>query len=505
MQKNEIPVNNIIGDLMNISDFENRKLTDNIDENIRMIKHILSKDKILRYRRFLIKGKIKCAIFFLDGMVNNTILNQTVIEPLISYQNELEGEITKCILNNILFAAESSEQIYISEMLRGLLYGDTLLIIDGTQTAITVNTKGWRTRGINEPPDERVLIGPREGFDESVMLNMAMIRRKLPTPDLCVETMNIGRSTDTRIFITYLDSLVNRKALNILKEKIKKIDIDSVLDVNYINELITDNKFSLFKTAGSTERPDVVAARLLEGRVAVLVDGTPVVLTLPYLFSENFQSDDDYYQNFMFATAGRIIRYISFFLSISVPAIFLALITHHKQLVPTSFYLTVASSRSDIPFSPLIECLLLIFIFEILREAGLRVPQNMGQALSIVGGLVIGQSAVEAGIVSAPMLIAVAFSGIAGLMVTRLRTSVLFLRIALAFISSFFGLFGYFIAIFLVLYNIFNLSSFGTDSTSSFLNINSQSLKDTLIRVSWRDMITRPQSLSRNKTRQVKK
>ncbi len=481
-----------------------KRLSENILKNTALIKSILKNDAILRVRQFYIKNT-QCTLFFLDGMVNNVILNENVLEPLLCFDREIDTDIVSCILNRILFAAESSKQEYIGEMLRALLYGDTLLLIDGSSTAITINTKGWRTRGITESSDERVLSGPREAFDESVMLNMAMIRRKLPTPDLCVENLNIGRRSDTRIFITYLDSLVNRKALNILRERIKKIDIDSILDSNYINELTNRNKFSLFKTAGSTEKPDIVASRLLEGRIAVLVDGSPVVLTLPYLFSENFQSDDDYYLNYIFAFSGRMLRYVCFFLSISVPSLFLALITHHKQLVPTSFYLTIATSMEKVPFPPLFECLLLIFIFEILREAGLRVPQGMGNALSIVGGLVIGQSAVEAGIVSAPLLIAVALSGICGLMVMRLKSAVLYLRIFLALLGSMFGLFGYFVGVFFILCHIFSLNSFGINATSSLEDICFQSLKDTIIRAPWYKMNTRPISLSKNRIRQEEK
>ena len=193
------------------------------------------------------------------------------------------------------------------------------------------------------------------------------------------------------------------------------------MDTNYIAEQIRDNPYSLFKTTGSTERPDIAAAALLEGRIALIVDGTPVVMTLPYLFSQNFQSDEDYYLNFFVSAVGRLLRYICFFLAISVPAIFISLITFHKQLLPTSFAVSIAQLRGGVPFSSVSECLILIFVFEILRETGIRMPQSVGHALSIVGGLVIGQSAVEAKIVSAPILIAVALSAICGLMVTRLK------------------------------------------------------------------------------------
>ncbi|MBE6729972.1 MAG: spore germination protein [Ruminococcaceae bacterium] len=487
---------------MNLDSFKNERLSNNLKTNLNYIKNVFKKDDILRIREFYINSKIKCALFFFDGMVNSGILNESVLEPLLEYKGEITTPIEDLILDKIIFAAESSKTQKVDEMLRSIQYGDTLLIADGSAYGITINTKGWRTRGISEPVDEKVLQGPREGFDEAVMLNMAMIRRKLPTPDLCVETFFIGRSTDTRVFVTYLDSIVNKKALNILKERLAKIKIDGILDTNYIAELINPDKVKLFKTIGSTERPDIVAARLLEGRIALLVDGSPVVLTLPYLFTENFQSDDDYYLNHRVAVIGRILRYFCFFLSISVPSVFLALITHHKHLLPTPFFITTAASRDGVPFTAITECLVLIFIFEILRETGLRTPQGMGHALSIVGGLVVGQAAVSANIVSAPMLIIVALSGVSGLMVARLKGAVFYSRIGLVLLGNYFGLFGYFTGIFTIFILAFSLESFSVDSTSDLLTADFQSIKDTFIRTSWKNMITRPIGISENKVRQ---
>lgn len=487
---------------MNINSFKNERLCDNFEDNLNYFKSIFKNDDILRVRVFYLNSKIKCALFFFDGMVNNGILNESVLEPLLEYNDDITFPVEELILNKIIFAAESSKTQKIDEMLRSLQYGDTLLIIDGSSYGITVNTKGWRTRGINEPTNENVLQGPREGFDEAVMLNMAMIRRKLPTPDLCVESIFIGRLTDTRVFITYLASTVNRKVLNIIKERLLKIDIDGVLDANYICELINDDKLSIFKTIGTTERPDIVAAKLLEGRIAILVDGTPVVITVPYLFSENFQSDDDYYLNYTVAAIGRALRYFCFFLSISVPSIFLALITHHKHLLPTPFFLTIIDSRKHVPFTALIECLILVFIFEILRETGLRAPQSMGTALSIVGGLVVGQAAVSANIISAPLLIIIALSGISGLMVQKLKGAVFYSRLVLIFMGNFFGLYGYLFGIFCLLIVIFSTSSFTVDTTSDISFPFFQNIKDSIIRLPFFYMLRRPFVLSKNKVRQ---
>ena len=273
---------------------------------------------------------------------------------------------------------------------------------------------------------------------------------------------------------------------------IQSLDIDGILDSNYITEQIRDHPCSIFKTTGATERPDVVAARLLEGRIAIVVDGTPVVVTVPYLFSENFQSDEDYYLNYIISSVGRVLRYLCFFMSISIPAIFIAAATFHKELLPTSLALSVTQLRGGVPFPPFAECLLLIFIFEILKETGVRMPQSLGHALSIVGGLVVGQAAVEARIISAPMLIVVALSGISGLMVPRLKGAVFYLRLIFVILSALFGLYGYIAGVALMLIHIFDLSSFGTSYTVSLADAGLQSLKDTFWRAPWSKMRTRP-------------
>lgn len=486
-----------------LENFENTKLNFSLDTNVELIKTIFEKDKILRTRHIKTGGKnpIRATIFFMDSMIDTIVLNESIMKPLLLCENNENGNFVDFITNRVLFAAEVNQQTTLGPLLRNLLYGDTVVLFDNCDVGLNINTKGWRTRGISEPENERVIEGPREGFEEAVMLNVALLRRRLPTPDFCVEAITLGRRTDTSVFICYLDSIVNKSALNKLKSKLKEINIDGILDSNYISELISEHPKSLFKTIGSTERPDVAVARILEGRVAVMVDGTPVVLTLPYLFSENFQSDEDYYVNHRIATFGRVLRYLCFVLAIGVPAVFLSLITHHKDLLPTSFLISVASLRNSVPLSSLVECLSLIFIFEILKETGLRMPQSVGHALSIVGGLVIGQAAVEARIVSAPMLIIVALSGISGLMLPRLRGAVLFARLGLVLLAHFLGLLGFFAGITALLIHVLSLSSFTVDYTSSISNPKLKNIKDTFFRTSWKNMFTRPNRLSKNKTR----
>ena len=478
-----------------ITDYENINISGELEKDISLFKEIFKKDAVLRIKRLKIRREkqFDCALIYMDGMVDSDQLNESVIRPLLIVSNPTDSSsLAEYLEQQVLFARDVKRQSNVAKMLSGILYGEVLILIDKSKEALTVDAKGWRTRGITEPEDERVLQGPREGFDEAALLNLAMLRRKLQTPDLCFEMLRVGRRTNTLVFICYLNTLANPNTVSDVKKRISKIDIDGILDSNYIAEQIRDGKYSIFKTCGTTERPDTVASKLLEGRIAIVVDGTPVVVTIPYLFSENFQSDEDYYLNYLVSSSGRLLRYICFFLSISIPAIFIALLTFHKELLPTSLAVATVQLRGGVPFSPFSECIVMIFVFEILRETGVRMPKSLGHALSIVGGLVVGQAAVEARIVSTPMLIAIALSGISGLMVPRLKGAVFYLRFLLLFLSAVLGLYGYIIGLTVAVMHIISLTSFGTDYTISLRKADFQSLKDTVWRAPWKAMVKRP-------------
>lgn len=478
-----------------VTDYEKARLSESLEENISFFKEIFKKDSVLRYKRISVRGEenYDCALFYMDGMVKAEMLNESVVRPLLTVKNgKRDRSLIDYIADCVLFASETVKTSEVASILRAVLYGDTLLLAEGCDKALTVNTKGWRTRGISEPDDERILQGPREGFDEAALLNLAMIRRKLLTPDLCTEMLRVGRRSDTLVYICYLDSLVDKNTLEEIKSRISELDIDGILDTNYIAEQIRDHPHSIFKTTGTTERPDIVAARLLEGRIAIIADGTPVAVTVPYLFSESFQSDEDYYLNYIVSSAKRILRYTCFFISVSIPAIFIGALTFHKELLPTSLALTVTQLRGGVPFSAFAECILLIFVFEILKETGVRMPQSLGHTLGIVGGLVVGQAAVDARIISAPMLIVVALSGISGLMIPRLKGAVFYLRLIFVCLAALLGLYGYIAGILFVLAYIADIDSFGTSYTVSLSRADFGGLKDTVIRTSWKKMITRP-------------
>ncbi len=478
-----------------ISDYKNTYLSGKLQKDIAYFKALFKKDAILRIKEISVNNgtAINCALIFMDGMIDSTQIIESITKPLITVKTDSDiTDLADYIAKSVLFVNDIKKADNVADILQSILYGEALLLIDGTKTSLIMDVKGFPTRGITEPQEERILQGPREGFEEAALMNLATLRRKLLTPDLCIESMRIGRRTSTAVFVCYLDTLANPKTVEKIKKRIKNIDIDGILDTNYITEQINSKGPSLFKVSGSTERPDIVAARLLEGRVAIMVDGTPMVATIPYLFSENFQSDEDYYQNFWLSSAERFLRWLCFFLSISIPGVFIAVSTFHRELMPTSLAMSVMQLRGGVPFTPFTECIIMIFVFEILKEAGIRMNQGLGHALSVVGGLVVGQAAVEARIISTPILIIVALSGIAGLMLPRLKTAVFYLRIIFLLLSALLGLYGYIMGAILLCLYILSLYSYNTDYTVSLTKADFQSLKDTFFRTSWKNMKKRP-------------
>ncbi len=471
--------------------FEKKELTLSLSKNVCYFEKIF-KDDVMFRKRFIEKSG---CLLFMDGLIKVEIINEAIIKPLLLTQKES----WESGLN--VFANEVKQTKNVKEMISALLYGDSVLLTENSQTALILGTKGWRTRGISEPQNEQIAEGPREGFDEAVMFNAAMLRRKIATPDLCVKAVNIGRKTDTKVFIFYLRSLVNKKTLGGVLSKLKTIDIDAVLDTNFLNELINPNRLSVFKTAGTTERPDVVAARLLEGRIAIIADGSPVALTLPYIYCENFQSDEDYYTNYTVAVIGRVLRYFCFWLAITLPAVYITLINFNPEFLPLRLLCAITYSRQNVPFSSFFEMFLLIFVFEILKETGARMLQNQGGALSIVGGLVIGQAAVEAQFVSAPAVIIGALCAVAGICVPRLRGAVFYFKILFLALASICGIFGFFAGITLFYIHLFTLKSFGVYYTAPSVIFTKQSVKDTFWRAPFFEMFTRPPYFTKNRTR----
>ncbi len=476
-------------------------LSQSLEQNRTMLNRVFQGDGTFVCRDFSSEkpGFASCFAVYFDGLSDGELLFKSIIHPII----EVDFPIFTAeeLLERVISNGEAKVISTVRECFDGMMSGDCVIFLEGCPKAVLANTKGFPVRSPEEPDSEKALLGPREGFTESVMKNVAMVHRKLKTVDFHAEPLSFGTRTKSRAFLCYLGSVVRPELLAEVKNRLDRIDMDGVLDANYIVEQISDRPWSLFRTVGVTERPDVVAAGLLEGRIALILDGTPVVLEMPYLFVETFQVAEDYYQNFWFSSIGRIFRVICYFLSITVPAIFVALVSFHPELLPTQLALSVAQARVGVPFPIAVECFFMILIFEILREASQRLPSGIAQALSIVGAIVIGDAAVSARFIGSTTLIVVAFAGITGLISPRLENSVIVLRFSLLIAASFLGLYGVLFSSVLIAMHLLTMESFGVSYLSYFFSPHVQDQKDTLVRAPWWMMRTRPTLIAGDKFR----
>lgn len=445
----------------------------------------------------------KYRIYYSEGMVNTSKLEDSVMRPLIQSKERLEpNDPIESLVKRVLTAMEMQITGQWEEIIDAVAYGDAVMFLPNCDQAVILPAKKFELRAVAEPDSEKILSGPREGFNECLLVNLTLLRRKLRTQDLKLKYYTFGRRTQTKACVCYLDSIVNKKILKLLDERLGKIDIDGVLDTNYISELIRDSSFSPFRSTGYTERPDVVAAKLLEGRIAIFLDGTPVVLTVPYLFIENFQSSEDYYLNFSYTSFSRILRMLGFFLTVSVPGFYIAIVAYHQEMLPTPLLINIASERSGVPLPAAAEAFIMLIVFDILRETGVRMPSNIGQALSIVGALVIGQAAVEAKLVAAPMIIIVGITGITSLLVPKMNAPIIFIRMFVLLGASVLGLFGMMLTLCTLFIHMLNLDSFGISQLTPSGQLQFQDIKDKFIRAPWWTMIQRPRKIGRDTVRQ---
>lgn len=479
------------------------KVSASLEENVALMKKLFENVDIMHYRSFMVDDREDITIVFSDGLVSSAMINDNILRSLMKAEDLPKGpDRMKRLIGEVLQINEIQTTSDFEKIVLSVTYGDTILFADGCQEAAILNTKSIPIRAVSEPDSEKTLAGPREGFNESIIQNVALVRRRARTSDLKIRNLSLGRITQTAVMVCYLDSVVNRGALDDLMQRLSKIDIDGVLDSNYITELIREHRYSLFRTIGYTERPDVVVGKLLEGRIAVLVDGTPVALTLPYLFIENFQSNEDYYLSFYYTSFSRMLRMLGFFMTITVPGLYIAVVAFHHEMLPSPLLLSITAERSSVPLPAALEAFIMLITFDILRETGIRMPTNIGQALSIVGALVIGQAAVEAKLVAAPMIIVVAITGITSLLVPKLNAPVIYIRLFVLLLSSMFGFFGLTMSLSMVLIHLLTLTSFGVPCVALDGNMSRQRVKDIAIRAPLWSMMTRPDEISKNRTRQ---
>lgn len=485
----------IVHILFNINDNIFMKLYRDIEKNIANIKKtILSQDVI--YHRLSL-GRKKLCLVFIDSITDKKQLGLLVLSP-IAQQKPKDLEQCRSIINiPELITTEGKQQA-----LKELLSGKTLLFFDGENKALACDLLSFESRAVQEPPTSVVVKGPREGFTECLKTNISLLRRRIKVSDFTVENTEIGRYSKTVTAICYISSIVDPEIVSEVKRRLKLIDIDGLPDSSYIGKMIVEHKTSMFKQVGSTEKPDILTQKMLEGRVGIIVDGSPIVLTVPYMFVEDFQSSEDYFVNNYRANMERGIRLFSIFFAIFLPALFVSAQLFHLQIIPLNFLLTIVNSVKGIPLSPSFEMFFTFLIFEILNEASIRMPKYVGMALSIVGALVLGDTAVKAGIVSTPTIMIMALSGICLYTVPELVDTMSVLRFLYLIAAGTIGGYGIILLSSYILLYLCSLENFGVPFLAPFAPSYKKDKKDALYIDFITKMEERPVALrSKNKTR----
>lgn len=444
-----------------------------------------SADFIVRRLRI---GGTDAAFLSMEGMVNKQIAAQSVLTPLVNAAYPPGGPQEKFayLRDCVLSAVDQKELTDYRQALSLLMSGFALLLLDGCQSLLAIGIQGFSFRGVGDPQNESMQHGAREGFVEPLQINMTMLRRRLKTTQLKFETLTAGEESGTMLCLCYLRDRVSSELLRSVRERLQGAKLDAVLAAGYVSPFLrVKSGLSLFSTVGLSERPDTVCGKIEEGRVAILVDGTPNVIVLPHLFLENFQSLDDYASRPFYAAFIRVLKLLAFFLAMFLPGFYVAASTFHPELIPEPLLLKIAQSELNTPFSIMIEAIVIHIIYEIMREAGLRAPKSLGHAVSIVGALVIGDAAVNSGLVGAPTLMVIAVTAISSYLVPSLYEPVALCRLVLILVGGTIGFWGLMTAMFLMTANLCAESSFGVPFGSPLSPFSLSSMRDAILRFGW--------------------
>lgn len=425
--------------------------------DINYIKQRFKNSYDVKYREIECESGIIFGVF-IDDLCDSKFISEYIFNPLM--QNKMVTIDLDYIKKELLPANSIGDINSNDEAVYHILSGDVVLIFPLANRAIYCEAKGYVRRSVGIPVAENVIKGPREGFTEAFVDNVSLIRRKIKNPDLKFETIILGNKSNTVVVICYIEGIAPKKLVDYIRKKVSNIKLEFVLDTNYIEEQLK-NKNTAFDTIGTTEKPDVAASKLLEGKIAIIVDGTPFVITAPYFFIDNFQAPDDYYSNVYFANLSRITRVTSFFIASLLSGLYLAIACFHFSLIPTVFAVKFTISRAGVPLPTVIELLIMTFFFQLLREAGIRLPQSIGQSMSIVGALILGDAAVGVGLASQSTVVIVALSSISSFLVPKLYGALAIWNIIVILFSSVLGLPGFYIGFFIFISHLAGLESCG--------------------------------------------
>ena len=468
-------------------------MNNSLEENINKLKQMFknSADFTVRDMKLKSQSNISAALITIEGMCSKEVVAISVINPLLEYEfGDIEPQnMLKIIEQTVLTSSEIVEINSLDEAVTFSTSGFAILALDGAGKMLAIGSQGFSFRSVSEPESEVVQRGSREGFTEPLRINMTLIRRRIKSPDLVFETVTVGSGSQTQMMICYLQNRVSKNILDEVRKRLDSCDLKTVLASGYLTEYLEDRGGkSLFSGVGISERPDTVCGKLTEGRVAILVDGTPAVIVVPHLFVEEFQSIDDYSNRPYYAAFIRILKYISFFVAVFLPGIYTAFAQFHPEYFPTGLLIKTSESLLQTPLPVTLEVLLITFLYEIMREAGLRIPKPLGHAVSIVGALVIGESAVSAGIISSSSLMVVATAAICSYVTAALYPPIMVLRFAFVIVGGMFGLWGIILLNCVLMINMCGKTSFGVPYMSSLAPFSSKRMRDVFVRAGWKKL-----------------
>lgn len=466
-------------------------ISSQMDENIDLLKQQFANCSDLVIRRLQVLGSMPGVAIYLDVLVDSEMWDIGFLQPLMLQDRshvESPAQLYELLGHKLASTVQPEMIRNMGNIIQRIVKGEIILFVDSFSEAYAFKIGNKLHRNLEEPTTEAIIRGPRFGFIEKLDINIAILRQRLRTPRLKMERMSVGSLSHSDIAIVYIEGYAKQSVVDEVKKRISKVDMDSVLESGYLEEFIDDHPNSPFPTIQSTQRPDVVAGSLIEGKVAVLIDGTPMSLVLPITFWFGFQTAEDYYMSFIFATMLRWLRYMFAFLAMALPAMYIGITSFQQEMIPTSLALSLAAAREVVPFPVMAEALIMEITFEALREAGIRLPRPVGQTISIVGALVIGQAAVQAGIISAPMIIVVATTGIASFLIPNpgMSQAISLIRFPLMILGATLGLYGVAVGLLAVLIHLVNMSSFGTAYMTPIAPFQWAGLADSIIRAPWR-------------------
>lgn len=469
---------------------ENNVVNNSISETIKQ--KLLNNDDVM-VRNLNVLNHI-ITIIYLKSMCDKTLLSHTIIEPILHIKNEndlnLESIQQKYISANTVKQVETIENC-VEEILKNQL----ILFIDNKPQFLAIDIEFFPTRAIMEPPTSAVLQGPREGFVEDIKTNISLVRRRFPSPHLKLINLEVGRLTKTKVCVCFLNNVADKKIVKEIVKKIESIGIDGIVDAFYIAEFLEDRPSSIFKQVGICEKPDILSGKMLEGRIGILVDNSPTVLTLPFVYLEDMQSSNDYYSKPIYASFVRMIRLLGVLMSVLTPALYLTLRLYHYKILPLKFLITISNSTQNIPFPPFIEILFILILFEILYEVSLRLPRYLGLATSIVGALILGDTGVKAGLISPPGVMIVALSLIAIYTVPDQIYQITILRFIFLLLGGTVGIFGIIGGIIFFINHLSSFNSYGAPYLAPFAPYIKNDKKDAIFKVPIDEMRTRPKSI----------